>query len=208
MKTDNSDKEILNNYISKNKELFQQPIIKQFFSEKDNKKLLVHFVKGNARSKEKLDSKFRSFYYQAKVISYIANLIHFYSIDYDKKVNQISSRFPLVMDKSISKNQDDSLKIVDLIHKEEVNYEEEFECKRLENIVTDETICKSIHTLTEKQKDVLELVYIRGYTPKEVAELYGDSKQNISNIKSKALRKIREYYSSNTENRDHIGLSS
>ena len=210
MKTQNCDIELLNHYMSRNKELFQQPIIKRFFSEKDNRTLLLHFLKGNASSKEQLDTKFKNFYYQAKVIRYIANLIHYYSIDYDKKINQISDRFPLVMDKSISKNEDDSLKMVDLIYKEEVNFENEFEEQRLENILTNEIICKSLETLTKKQKSILELVYIKEYTPKEVAELFGDSKQNISNIKSKALKKIREYYSSNTliNDRKPVRLSS
>ena len=210
MKTQICDNELLNRYMSQNKELFQQPIIKRFFSEKNNRTLLLHFVKGNSSSKEQLDTKFEEFYRQAKIISYIANLIHYYSIDYDKKINQISNRFPLVMDKSISKNEDDSIKVVDLIYKEEVNYENEFDVQRLDTVLTNEIICKSLEMLTEKQKAILELVYIKEYTPKEVAELYGDSKQNISNIKTKALKKMREYYYSKTliNERKPVGLSS
>ena len=46
--------------------------------------------------------------------------------------------------------------------------------------------------LTEKERQVLLLVYYWGYRSVEIAERFSTSKQNINQIKQRALKKLRE----------------
>ncbi len=45
--------------------------------------------------------------------------------------------------------------------------------------------------LTEKERQVLILVYYWGYRSVEIAERFSTSKQNINQIKQRALKKLR-----------------
>ena len=47
--------------------------------------------------------------------------------------------------------------------------------------------------LTDKEKQVLILIYFFEYTATEVAERWGTSKQNINQMKQRGLRKLRQW---------------
>ena len=47
--------------------------------------------------------------------------------------------------------------------------------------------------LTKKERRVLTLIYFHGYTSAEVARIVHSTKQNINQIKMRALKKLRRY---------------
>lgn len=47
--------------------------------------------------------------------------------------------------------------------------------------------------LTKREREVLTLIYFRGYTSAEVARTVHSTKQNINQIKMRALKKLRRY---------------
>jgi len=48
--------------------------------------------------------------------------------------------------------------------------------------------------LTDKEKTILNLIYLEGYTFKEVASIYGVSRQFANMTANKALIKIKEKF--------------
>lgn len=55
-------------------------------------------------------------------------------------------------------------------------------------------IDESLSYLTEKERDILKLVYIDGYTYNEVAEMYNVSRQYANALAIKAIKKLQERY--------------
>lgn len=57
-------------------------------------------------------------------------------------------------------------------------------------------INESLSSLSKKERNILELVYIEGYTYNEVAEMYNVSRQYVNALAGKALKKLQERYTS------------
>lgn len=79
------------------------PIIKSFLDNKDNY-ILVKKAVSNLTNKNmnRVDLAFKKHYEQVKIISYISKLIHFFSIDFDKKSWNINNTYLLTLDKPLS----------------------------------------------------------------------------------------------------------
>lgn len=58
-----------------------------------------------------------------------------------------------------------------------------------------QNILASCSTLTKKEKEILRLVYFNGYTSAEIARHLSTSKQNVNQIKKRALVKLRKIVS-------------
>ena len=48
-----------------------------------------------------------------------------------------------------------------------------------------------LETLTQKEKDIINLIYIQGFTYDEVAMMYNVSRQAINNTANKSIKKLR-----------------
>ena len=55
-------------------------------------------------------------------------------------------------------------------------------------ILLDNMLCQ----LNKKEEDILNLIYLQGYTYDEVAIMYNVSRQAINNTANKSLKKLRE----------------
>jgi hypothetical protein len=68
------------------KKIESNPLIVGFLSNKDNLSLLKDYIiNPTEQNKNKVDLEFEAHCIRARRISYISNLIHFFSQDYDKK---------------------------------------------------------------------------------------------------------------------------
>ena len=47
--------------------------------------------------------------------------------------------------------------------------------------------------LTKKERKVLTLIYLHGYTSVDIARIVHTTKQNINQVKMRALKKLRRY---------------
>ncbi|GGJ77097.1 sigma-70 family RNA polymerase sigma factor [Virgibacillus salexigens] len=137
-----------------------------------------------------VDSTFQSHYMKVKKIKYISNLIHFFSIDFDKRIRKDQYRNLLVLDKSLSNDLTTSPR--DLII-DEHNYNITFGNSLLDHI-ENERLVKALKQLTYKQFRVLEMIYLENYSLKEVADLLQLTPQNISKHHRTALEKIYKYF--------------
>jgi RNA polymerase sigma factor (sigma-70 family) len=189
---DNNDiKRFFTNYESK----LNEPIIKNFLHKDDNLYLLFENIKNpSCRNRREIDERFKKHYNDIKVKSYINSLIYFYSIDYDKKVRKIRNRYVPLLDQEIkTSSSETSHSHKDFLLKFEEDYIESYCTKSndiLENI-ENEKLFNSLKLLTEKQRYILSLIYIKDFSNKDVAELLNESQQNISNIHRSALKKLK-----------------
>lgn len=111
----------------------------------------------------------------------MASLIHFNSINYDKKRKVIVNRYPLTLDNN--ERLDSNIKS---------SYDPEIISLDLKDHITDNSLFLAYKTLSEKQQKVLSLSYVRNLNDKEIAIIIGGSQQNVSKHRLKALSKLRD----------------
>ena len=127
-----------------------------------------------------------------KLITHIYNYIGFYLSHY--------TRYDTGLIKIPNAAFSDSRKIPEIVDSEvfQENYINE-KCKT--SSVIDSTVINKLLTeeylsiLTEKEKNIINLIYLEGYTFKEVATIYGVSRQFANLTANKALNKIKEKFS-------------
>ncbi|WP_411344408.1 sigma-70 family RNA polymerase sigma factor [Paenibacillus sp. WLX1005] len=115
-----------------------------------------------------------------RFIKYMANLIHYNSINYDKKRRLKDNRFPLTLD------NDENLESVLL-----TIYDLESVPPNLKDHITDYSLYQAYESLSAKQQQVLSFAYVQALNDKEIAGILEVSQQNISKHRLKALTKLR-----------------
>ncbi|MBO5559712.1 hypothetical protein [Ruminococcus sp.] len=66
-------------------------------------------------------------------------------------------------------------------------------CKRFEDVFDDPALRRCVKDLTDKQYAVIKL-FCKDHTYEEIAELTGNTLNNVSKLKNRALNSIREQY--------------
>ncbi|WP_285399310.1 sigma-70 family RNA polymerase sigma factor [Lysinibacillus sp. fls2-241-R2A-57] len=185
-----NDNQKIEEFFYKNNERVNNPIIKSFLSDAKNLYLVQKAILNPTDSNKKLvDESFQAHYINIRKIKYVSNLIHFFSLDFDKKRRRLQNRSLLILDKGLSEEGGTTAK--ELI-------EDESNEKELNNIVgdglldniEDEQLLKSLQKLTVKQLQILELIYVKDLSTKEIAQTLQTTPQNISNLHRKALNKL------------------
>ncbi|MDM5250043.1 sigma-70 family RNA polymerase sigma factor [Lysinibacillus sp. G4S2] len=185
-----NDSQKIEEFFYKNNERVNNPIIKSFLSDAKNLYLVQKAILNPTDSNKKLvDESFQAHYINIRKIKYVSNLIHFFSLDFDKKRRRLQNRSLLILDKGLSEEGGTTAK--ELI-------EDESNEKELNNIVgdglldniEDEQLLKSLQKLTVKQLQILELIYVKDLSTKEIAQTLQTTPQNISNLHRKALNKL------------------
>lgn len=185
----------LDNFYRQNRQKMNEPIIKKFLSMEENQVLLNKAI--NTKEPihaDKLNQAFSKYYRKVKILNYISMLIHYYSIDFDKKNSKNVKRQALVLD--ISPGVDKENKSPNnalLSSKEDLTYNACFEKnKNLQDHITDRTLYNAISKLSKKQVHILNLIYGSNYSNKEVADFLGESNQTISYNHRRALEILKE----------------
>src|SRR5690625_787169 len=189
-----SHNEKLKCFYKENDSLLQNKMINNFLKSAENEELLEQVLMDPSDENIiKLDKQFKEYYLKMKIIKYISSLIYFYTIDFDKRNNQRNRRFMLTLDAPIHSNANDDKKNVIDVQPSPRSTETDY----LENMHTFHELIESVklynayQKLTSKQKEVLDHIYIHGFNNKELAHMYEESPQNISNIHKRALKKIK-----------------
>lgn len=174
-------------YTIEENDLKKEPLIAGFL--KDNRHYELYekaILNPTIENKNKVEEMFKLYYEKVRMDAYIFNLIKYYAIDFDKKIKKLNNRYLLSLDKPTIK--DEKLNLIDSIGN---SIQFTTECKTLRDEITDEIIIRSLNSLTDYQYKILDLIYVKNLTQKEIAALVNSSPQNISNIHKKALRKLK-----------------
>lgn len=181
----------INQYIKDHHEFFSEPIVKKFLSLESNKDLLkLAVIDGDPLAQQNLDYAFKTFFYRYRLMSYISTLSHVFSIDYDKKIRKSQTNYQLILDKNPSESSGERL--IDKIPAPDLSYKTHYSgSESIEDIIEDDKLLEGLKTLTRKQLDIINLVYIRGLKQKDIAIALNETPQNIGKIKKTALNKLR-----------------
>lgn len=123
-----------------------------------------------------------------KLITHLYNYINFYLSHYFRAdTGLIKIPIKVITDENKQKPE---LIQNDFLYDNSSDFEHPF----LDNSIVDLRIQlnEAINTLSDKEKDLINLIYIDGYTYDEVALMYNLSRQAINNAANKAIKKLRE----------------
>ncbi|MDA1477758.1 sigma-70 family RNA polymerase sigma factor [Bacillus changyiensis] len=182
------EKRVLRSFLEENRDKLEEPIIALFLKKKENFSLLKDVINNPTyENKEELDQAFRNHYYNVKVINYVSKLIHFYSIDYDKRISADKKRTPIYFE--ATENPEKLYFNLQSDHKTENIFEETQTA--LEEMITNQSLYHALQTLNKTQKKVIELIYLNELRNKEIANILNLSEQMVSYYHRTALRKLK-----------------
>lgn len=171
-----------------------EPIVKCFLENPDNYALFEEAVKNpNLSNRENLDIAFKRHFRQIKIINYINKLIHYYSIDFDRKISLNKKRFLLKLDDS-TEDLDKSFRYNTLISSKTDLTDLGYERIQLDirDHVSDTNLFKALNSLSNKQLTILNLIYIYNYKNNEAAKILKESEQVICYHHKRAITKLKE----------------
>ncbi|HFU7089561.1 MULTISPECIES: sigma-70 family RNA polymerase sigma factor [Bacillus] len=185
----------IDHFYSLYQEKLEDPIMRNFLKDSDNYGLFLNAMeKPTNDNKQLLDKAFKSYFKKVKIISYISNLIYFYSIGFDKKVSINNKRNILNLDKPITNEGENHTTILDLMSDEltDITYMQ-FEKKQthLKEHITDELLYEGLSLLSKKQLEILNLYYVHQYNNKQISRILSVSEQTISYNHKKALKTLK-----------------
>lgn len=185
-----NDKQKIEEFFYRNNEQVNNPIIKSFLSDSQNFYLVQKAILFPTDLNKKLvDESFQSHYINVRKIKYVSNLIYFFSLDFDKKRRRLQKRSLLILDKGLSEEGETTLKELIEDTRNENDLDHLIGGGLLDNI-EDVQLLKSLQKLTVKQLQILEMIYVKELSIKEIAQLLQTTPQNISNHHRKALNKL------------------
>lgn len=168
------------------------PVVRAFLEEEQHMKLLIEsIVEPTTLNTEAVNESFRSFYMELRLVKYLSQLIHYYSIDVSKRYRRHFARHSYVMDQPLS--DDHSLYLHDVLESKDPSVESLVTegGQHLEEVIENPLLYKHFLALSDKQKQVLNLYFVDGFSHKVIAKRFGSTPQNISQIATRALAKLR-----------------
>ncbi|MFF2178041.1 sigma-70 family RNA polymerase sigma factor [Lysinibacillus sp. NPDC058147] len=184
------DNQKIEEFFYRNNEQVNNPIIKSFLSDSQNLYLVQKAILYPTDiNKKRVDESFQSHYKNVRKTKYVSNLIYFFSLDFDKKRRRLQNRSLLILDKGLSEKDGKTAKELIVDASNEIELDNIVGEGLLDNI-EDEQLLKSLQKLTEKQLQILEMIYVKELSIKEIAQTLQTTPQNISNLHRKALNKL------------------
>ncbi len=164
-------------FFRRNMEQVKNPIISSFLADAKNLYLVQNAILYPTDCNMKMvDETFQSHYIRVRKIKYVSSLIYYFSLDFDKKRRRLQNRYLLIVDNGISE------------------FDSAGEDERIEegllDTVENEELFKALRKLTDKQLQILEMIYVKDSPIKVIAESLQTTPQNISNLHRKALNKL------------------
>lgn len=166
------------------REMSKKPIIREFIDNQYNLDLLVASLSHPSKdNNEKLDKVFKTFFFEIRFTTYISSLIHYASINFDKKERQNRNRNLLSLDGEL---HIPDLAAEDLSDVTKIS-------TTLEDIITSPYLFEGIKKLTVKEKQIIIESCILGFSNTEIAIKYKVTQQAISKTRKNGLEKLRTF---------------
>ena len=175
----------------------QNPILRAFLANKEHLELYRQYNRSpQEHIKMKIDERFLDFYRQIRAVSYFSKTIHFTALHYDKKRRLFDHRNVLFLDRPAYEGSEagsnGSISLKELIEDEAASkmFEEEME-RELGDYIQNPILYDAILALSERQKQILYLSFVREMTDTEIGRWLHVSQQAITKSKNNALKKVR-----------------
>ncbi|MCY7631253.1 sigma factor-like helix-turn-helix DNA-binding protein [Bacillus altitudinis] len=173
-----------------NFKFLNEPIVKRFLADPKNQQLFQEVTENpNEQNHLLLDRKFKVFYKKVRMLKYFSTMIRISSIDFDKRDRKIKQRFLLTLDAPLNNEEEKTSRIETIPDSVEDPFTTS--CVNLAECITDPALYQTYSKLNNKQKKILNLMYIEGLIIQDIATFLGDSKQNINNIHKRSLSRLK-----------------
>ncbi len=197
------DEERIKKFEGENQQLINNELVISFLKIPTNKeKYMDTIINPTTENMKELDMLFKHFYFKIRFISHISSTLKFNSINFDKKLRLIQSRFSLTLDAKINANEGQET-FLDLIadeqaegHFSEVNLKD-----NLDDYVISPILYDALNSLTKKQKEIISLAYAEGLSDTEIGRRLNKSQQAVSKTHKKALENMMMYIKNHGEKR-------
>lgn len=184
-------------YKKQNKKFLNNKLISSFLEKEENQALLINAIcHPSGENKELLDMTFKKYYFNIRFTSYISAALYYNAINFDKKYRKINSRFPLTVDMPITDEDNGTFKDMICDPSAEYKIDNFLKSNSIVDYLEDPLLCKAIESLTEKQRQILDLAYVSGLNDTEIGILLKKSQQAISKTHKKALKNIYNFLKS------------
>ncbi|WP_157796253.1 sigma-70 family RNA polymerase sigma factor [Bacillus xiapuensis] len=180
-------------FLQENKEFFGHVIVQSFLKKKENKCLLIEAIcTGNKDIRKKIDTEFKKFYFQIRFTTFISDTLYYNAINYDKRIRKIAQRHPLIINKPVGEEDGNTLEDVLMDPYAEIKIEDLLQSSSIEDYIVDSVLYEALKELPPKQKQVIDLAYVKGLSNTEISKRLGKTQQAVSKLHKKALEKINK----------------
>lgn len=182
----------LDEFMNEHYESLANPVIKAFLKEDRHFRLFASAICfPTPENKKRLDTVFKMFFSEIRFLKYISKIIHYYSIDFDRVRRKYEDLYPLILDEPVN-SDDNKTTFKDFIITEDYENEEKLtgDHSHLEDHIENKILFKAYKKLTTRQKEILQLAYIKDLTDTEIGKQLSISQQAVSKIHKKALSNL------------------
>ncbi|WP_174614853.1 sigma-70 family RNA polymerase sigma factor [Virgibacillus ihumii] len=187
--------EYANKFIRENETLFSNSLLQSFISIHEHKRLLDQFVRlPNPKTKEAVDHAFQRHYAEIRLIGMLSNNLKRCAVRYDQRRSRDYRQQLLILDQPVVNDEGTVTTNVDLMKDPQtipVDQEVIEKESHLENKIENPGLYHAIHSLTPRQKAILESAYLFEMTDTEIAKRDQVSQQSISKARKQALQKMK-----------------
>jgi RNA polymerase sigma factor (sigma-70 family) len=177
-----------------NKEFLENPIIKSFLKNEKNWKLFLEVIcNPTDENKELLDKEFKKFYFGIRFTAFISTALYFNAVNFDKRYRKMLNRYTLTVDKPLKEEEDISFKDMITDSEAEIQIEWIIQSDDIKDYIADPVLYEAILTLSDKQREVINLAYVKGLSDTEISKVLNKSQQAISKTRKKALKNIYNF---------------
>lgn len=181
----------LERFREENKEFLENKITQSFLKDEKNQRLLLEAICNPTKeNKEKLDIEFKKFYFSIRFTAFISSSLYFNAINFDKRYRKMSERYILTVDKPLGDEEDTSFKDIIADSQAEIQIENIIQSDDITDYIEDPVLYEAILTLSDKQREVINLAYVKGLSDTEIGKMLNKSQQAISKMRNRALKKI------------------
>lgn len=167
-------------------------LITTFLEDEKHQKLYSDYLQNpSQKNKDLIEDHFKIHVTKIKVISYFSRVLYFEAQRFDKKIRYDLSKGALILD---NEEITDEIQYNDSSDTIQEDLELILENANIENLIDDEKLFNILSNLNEKNKTLLDLLFIKGMNESEVASHLGISHQAVNKRKNSILKSIRKLY--------------
>ncbi|MEL3972955.1 sigma-70 family RNA polymerase sigma factor [Rossellomorea oryzaecorticis] len=163
--------------------------VESFMTQPEHQELLKEFLTSSSPSAEnRLNEAFKAHYFGIRFTSYVSSSLYFHSVNFDKKIRLHRGRQLLTLDQPLGGDEDGTFKDMIPDSGEPVTLPEQ----SLEDAISDEALLAAFRKLTDRQREILDLAYVKEMSDTEIAKVLLVSQQAVSKSHKNALARLRE----------------
>lgn len=126
---------------------------------------------------------------ESRFVSYINSMLHFNSINYDKKKRKDNERYSLILDDAEC----------DQVQYENLIISDFSDNLKLEDQINDLNLYREFMNLTKREREVVNLAVYHEMSDTKIAGILKITQQSVSKTKKKALEKLRSAFNKEGE---------